>query len=170
MGGFCFGAEGGTLRSNLSPLARRAARLRAFAARPRKTPTLRRFLSRLRVPLKNGKTKNHRVGGFCFGAEGGTRTHTLSPTTDFESVTSANSITSAQLDYFSIRDFGLQDCPGEIPYISFNTATPRLNPFPRNGILNGNGYGILKRFVSVAARKRRAVHTVFWRLIEFGNE
>ena len=30
------------------------------------------------------------------GAEGGTRTHTVSLPTDFESVTSANSITSAQ--------------------------------------------------------------------------
>ena len=32
---------------------------------------------------------------FGHGAGGGTRTHTLSPTTDFESVTSANSITPA---------------------------------------------------------------------------
>ncbi len=30
-----------------------------------------------------------------FGAGGGTRTHTMSPSTDFESVTSANSITPA---------------------------------------------------------------------------
>ena len=34
-------------------------------------------------------------GLYCFGADGGTRTHTMSPSTDFESVTSANSITSA---------------------------------------------------------------------------
>ena len=34
---------------------------------------------------------------FGHGAGGGTRTHTLSPTTDFESVTSANSITPAYL-------------------------------------------------------------------------
>ena len=32
-----------------------------------------------------------------FGAGGGTRTHTMSPSTDFESVTSANSITPAYL-------------------------------------------------------------------------
>ena len=31
-----------------------------------------------------------------FGAGGGTRTHTMSPSTDFESVTSANSITPAR--------------------------------------------------------------------------
>ena len=30
-----------------------------------------------------------------YGAGGGTRTHTMSPSTDFESVTSANSITPA---------------------------------------------------------------------------
>ena len=36
-------------------------------------------------------------GLYWFGAGGGTRTHTLSPTTDFESVTSANSITPAYL-------------------------------------------------------------------------
>ena len=35
------------------------------------------------------------------GAEGGTRTHTVSLPTDFESVTSANSITSAQSGAFS---------------------------------------------------------------------
>ena len=33
----------------------------------------------------------------CFGAGGGTRTHTMSPSTDFESVTSANSITPAYI-------------------------------------------------------------------------
>ena len=32
---------------------------------------------------------------FLVGAGGGTRTHTMSPSTDFESVTSANSITPA---------------------------------------------------------------------------
>ena len=32
-----------------------------------------------------------------FGAGGGTRTHTMSPSTDFESVTSANSITPAYI-------------------------------------------------------------------------
>ena len=44
------------------------------------------------------------------GADGGTRTHTVSLPTDFESVTSANSITSACLVSFIIispaRDFG----------------------------------------------------------------
>ena len=39
---------------------------------------------------------------FGHGAGGGTRTHTLSPTTDFESVTSANSITPAHLQ--SLRE------------------------------------------------------------------
>ena len=39
---------------------------------------------------------------FFSGAGGGTRTHTMSPSTDFESVTSANSITPAyQLFYYS---------------------------------------------------------------------
>ena len=38
------------------------------------------------------------------GAGGGTRTHTMSPSTDFESVTSANSITPAKIfpDYYTI--------------------------------------------------------------------
>ena len=35
------------------------------------------------------------VGHASFGAGGGTRTHTMSPSTDFESVTSTNSITPA---------------------------------------------------------------------------
>ena len=43
--------------------------------------------------------------GFFFGAGGGTRTHTVSLPTDFESVTSANSITPAlPIDYIIIAD------------------------------------------------------------------
>ncbi len=38
-----------------------------------------------------------------FGAGGGTRTHTMSPSTDFESVTSANSITPAYIRPFGQR-------------------------------------------------------------------
>ena len=44
----------------------------------------------------------NKFGLYWFGAGGGTRTHTLSPTTDFESVTSANSITPAHLQ--SLRE------------------------------------------------------------------
>ena len=36
---------------------------------------------------------------FSVGAGGGTRTHTMSPSTDFESVTSANSITPAKSNF-----------------------------------------------------------------------
>ena len=78
------------------------ARLPGFAPRPLKTIHRIVFRTRLRVQT-NRKTKiKPPIGWFYFGAEGGTRTHTLSPTTDFESVTSANSITSAQRDYSSI--------------------------------------------------------------------
>ena len=35
-------------------------------------------------------------GDILFGAEGGTRTHTLSPAADFESAASTNSATSAK--------------------------------------------------------------------------
>ena len=41
-----------------------------------------------------------------FGAGGGTRTHTMSPSTDFESVTSANSITPAYISP-SLRTTGI---------------------------------------------------------------
>ena len=37
------------------------------------------------------------IKGLWFGAGGGTRTHTMSPSTDFESVTSAYSITPAYI-------------------------------------------------------------------------
>ncbi len=41
------------------------------------------------------KKEGHPKGIPLFGAGGGTRTHTMSPPTDFESVTSTNSITPA---------------------------------------------------------------------------
>ncbi len=60
---------------------------------------------------------------FCFGAGGGTRTHTMSPSTDFESVTSTNSITPAcEQGYYSRHGREMQGLfflPPVIRYIKF---------------------------------------------------
>ena len=56
-----------------------------------------KWLGRVRLP-PNKKRKSPTVVEpflFLFGADGGSRTRTVLPPTDFESVTSANSITSA---------------------------------------------------------------------------
>ena len=49
----------------------------------------------VRVPFLYKSNSPLKRGNCCFGAGGGTRTRTMSPPTDFESVTSANSITPA---------------------------------------------------------------------------
>ena len=41
------------------------------------------------------QSKKHPIGVLCFGAGGGTRTHMMLPSADFESATSTNSITPA---------------------------------------------------------------------------
>ncbi len=90
------GAGGRTLRSSHSRLALRASRLRAFAAPPRKTIRRIVFISRLRVRLNKRPKGCTQDCVHPFGAGGRTRTDTVSLPTDFESVTSANSITPAQ--------------------------------------------------------------------------
>ena len=52
----------------------------------------------VRVPQLK-KNSSLKKGNCLFGAGGGTRTRTMSPPTDFESVTSANSITPAYKIY-----------------------------------------------------------------------
>ena len=79
----------------------------ALALRRKSLPCKRNtvaFVDGLRVPLICLPTKNSAQGALLFvGAGGGTRTHTVSPPTDFESVTSANSITPARFNsvYFN---------------------------------------------------------------------
>ena len=53
--------------------------------------------SRIKLPRRRRvpKKRDTRRASLFFGAGGGTRTHTMSPPTDFESVTSTNSITPA---------------------------------------------------------------------------
>ena len=65
-------------------------------------------LHRLCVPLGTKKKKTPMGRLFLFGAGGGTRTHTVSLPTDFESVTSANSIIPAKLQeivYHNLKRF-----------------------------------------------------------------
>ena len=73
---------------------------------PLSTAGKNRFICRLAGvasrPL-TAKRKSHPRVALRFGAGGGTRTHTMSPSTDFESVTSANSITPAYIRPFGQR-------------------------------------------------------------------
>ena len=94
-----FGAGGGTLLS----LRKRAAG--TFAA---EAAALRRHLrSSFLVPRL--QKRGYPMGTPSFGAGGGTRTHTVSPPTDFESVTSANSITPAcQCDDYTVSGGRIQ--------------------------------------------------------------
>ena len=82
----------------------------AFAPRPGKTLHRIVLFPRLRVPFD--LTKHREAPNGClsvFGAGGGTRTHTVLLPTDFESVTSANSITPANMfkfcTYISLTHF-----------------------------------------------------------------
>ena len=52
-----------------------------------------------------------------FGAGGGTRTHTMSPSTDFESVTSANSITPAYGGYLLDNGHIVTYFSGKVKYL-----------------------------------------------------
>ena len=97
------GAGGGTLRSNRPLLALRAARPAGQNA-PQD-----RFVSPASSPVRLNQTQRYPTGASVFGAGGGTRTHTVLLPTDFESVTSANSITPANMfkfcTYISLTHF-----------------------------------------------------------------
>ena len=79
-----FGAGGGTPR----PKCRRKRRLASECA-------CGRDLTQWVLVLIAATQKAPLSGYFCFGAGGGTRTHMMLPSADFESATSTNSITPA---------------------------------------------------------------------------
>ncbi len=103
------GAGGGTLRSNHPLLALRAARPDFFRSPAGQNAPQDRFVSPASSPVRLNQTQRHPTGASVFGAGGGTRTHTVLLPTDFESVTSANSITPANMfkfcTYISLTHF-----------------------------------------------------------------
>ena len=72
----------------------------AFAPRPGKTLHRTVLFPPASSPVRHNQTQRHPTGASVFGAGGGTRTHTVLLPTDFESVTSANSITPANMFKF----------------------------------------------------------------------
>ena len=108
-GASVFGAGGGTLRSNRPLLALRAARPDCFRSPAGQNAPQDRFVSPASSPVRLNQTQRHPTGASVFGAGGGTRTHTVLLPTDFESVTSANSITPANMfkfcTYISLTHF-----------------------------------------------------------------
>ena len=106
---YWFGAGGGTLRSNRPLLALRAARPDCFRSPAGQNAPQDRFVSPASSPVRLNQTQRHPTGASVFGAGGGTRTHTVLLPTDFESVTSANSITPANMfkfcTYISLTHF-----------------------------------------------------------------
>ena len=108
-GASVFGAGGGTLRSNRPLLALRAARPDCFRSPAGQNAPQDRFVSPASSPVRFNQTQRHPTGASVFGAGGGTRTHTVLLPTDFESVTSANSITPANMfkfcTYISLTHF-----------------------------------------------------------------
>ena len=108
-GASVFGAGGGTLRSNRPLLALRAARSDCFRSPAGQNAPQDRFVSPASSPVRLNQTQRHPTGASVFGAGGGTRTHTVLLPTDFESVTSANSITPANMfkfcTYISLTHF-----------------------------------------------------------------
>ena len=100
------GAGGGTLRSNRPLLALRAARPDCFRSPAGQNAPQDRFVSPASSPVRLNQTQRHPTGASVFG---GTRTHTVLLPTDFESVTSANSITPANMfkfcTYISLTHF-----------------------------------------------------------------
>ena len=94
------GAGGGTLRSNRPLLALRAARPDCFRSPAGQNAPQDRFVFPASSPVRLNQTQRHPTGASVFGAGGGTRTHTVLLPTDFESVTSANSITPANMFKF----------------------------------------------------------------------
>ena len=103
------GAGGGTLRSNRPLPALRAARPDCFRSPAGQNAPQDRFVSPASSPVRLNQTQRHPTGASVFGAGGGTRTHTVLLPTDFESVTSANSITPANMfkfcTYISLTHF-----------------------------------------------------------------
>ena len=103
------GAGGGTLRSNRPLLALRAARPDCFRSPAGQNAPQDRFVSPASSPVRLNQTQRHPTGASVFGAGGGTRTHTVLLPTDFESVTSANSITPSNMfkfcTYISLTHF-----------------------------------------------------------------
>jgi hypothetical protein len=103
------GAGGGTLRSNHPLLALRAARPDCFRSPAGQNAPQDRFVPPASSPVRLNQTQRHPTGASVFGAGGGTRTHTVLLPTDFESVTSANSITPANMfkfcTYISLTHF-----------------------------------------------------------------
>ncbi len=81
----------------------------AFAPRPGKTLHRTVLFPPASSPVRLNQTQRHPTGTSVFGAGGGTRTHTVLLPTDFESVTSANSITPANMckfcTYISLTHF-----------------------------------------------------------------
>ena len=108
-GASVFGAGGGTLRSNRPLLALRAARPDCFRSPAGQNAPQDRFVPPASSPVRLNQTQRHPTGASVFGAGGGTRTHTVLLPTDFESVTSANSITPANMfkfcTYISLTHF-----------------------------------------------------------------
>ena len=108
-GASVFGAGGGTLRSSRPLLALRAARPDCFRSPAGQNAPQDRFVSPASSPVRLNQTQRHPTGASVFGAGGGTRTHTVLLPTDFESVTSANSITPANMfkfcTYISLTHF-----------------------------------------------------------------
>ena len=99
----------GALRSNRPLLALRAARPDCFRSPAGQNAPQDRFVSPASSPVRLNQTQRHPTGASVFGAGGGTRTHTVLLPTDFESVTSANSITPANMfkfcTYISLTHF-----------------------------------------------------------------
>ena len=95
-----FGAGGGTLRSRRRLLALRAAQFGSIRSPAGQNAPPERFVLPASSPfLYIPNPKDTIEAPLGFGAGGGTRTHTMSPSTDFESVTSANSITPAKSNF-----------------------------------------------------------------------
>ena len=71
------------------------------------------FVEKLSLKMPKNLENSRLFGGASFlfpfyGAGGGTRTHTMLPPTDFESVTSTNSITPAYCFYYSTHFYKFQ--------------------------------------------------------------
>lgn len=61
--------------------------------------------------MQHEKKETLKNQGF-FSAAGGTRTHTLSPASDFESDASASSATAAEINCLNIIAYLFRDCKG----------------------------------------------------------
>ena len=78
----------------------------------------------------------------CYGAGGGTRTHTMSPSADFESATSTNSITPADGTCLLYKTLG-QNSRGDFPVSIKNEQTVKSAENPKKSYPNTGGCAMI---------------------------